>query len=260
VKDPRPYQIAVLSGLLVWGTWGLHFEIVGLHAVVALVTAQLTQWACSRAAKVPFDPRSALISSLSLCLLLRCDAPWLMAVAAVITIASKFVLRVNGRHVFNPTNLGIGVMLLLTPRVWVSGGQWGHAALFVLLLASAGVFVVSKAARADVTVAFLLTYAGVLFARAASLGDPFTIPLHQLTNGALVLFAFFMISDPKTTPLDPVARVVFGVLVALVARYVRFTLFHTNDLIWALLLMSPVVPLLDLLAARLTWWRSWRLT
>lgn len=251
-RDARHYQAVVLACLLAWGIWGLSFEVSWLHCAVAMGVAQLTQWVCTRLAKLPrFDPLSAFISSLSLCLLLRADALWVVAVAAVIAIASKFTLRFRGRHVFNPTNLGLAAVLLASPRAWVSAGQWGTLPLFAFLLASVGGVVVFRAARADVTLAFLATYAALLFGRALALSDPLTIPLHQLRSGGLILFAFFMISDPKTTPEDPRARVVFAVLVALVARYVRFGLFHTNDLIWALVVCSPLVPALDEAAAAL---------
>ncbi len=244
--DARYFQLAVLTGLLAWGLFGLDFEVSWLHCLTALATAQATQWVCTKLARLPrFDPRSALISSLSLCLLLRTDSLALVVFAAVLTIASKFVIRWKGRHVFNPTSFGIAVTMLLTSRAWVSAGQWGNLALFAFLLASVGCLVVYRAARADVTLAFLATYASLLLGRALSLTDPLAIPAHQLQSGALILFAFFMISDPKTTPAEPAARLVFAVLVAGVAYLIRFRLFHTNDLIWSLVLCAPAVPLLD---------------
>ncbi|PYO55606.1 MAG: Na+-transporting NADH:ubiquinone oxidoreductase, subunit NqrB, partial [Candidatus Rokuibacteriota bacterium] len=70
-----------------------------------------------------FDPRSALISGLSLCLLLRTNSLTLAVLTAALAIASKFVLRVGGKHVFNPTNFALVAMMLLTGAVWVSPGQ-----------------------------------------------------------------------------------------------------------------------------------------
>ncbi|MEO1370739.1 MAG: RnfABCDGE type electron transport complex subunit D, partial [Acidobacteriota bacterium] len=65
--------------------------------------------------------------------------------------------------------------------------------------------------------------------------------------GALLLFAFFMISDPKTTPNSRAGRVVWAVLIALVAGYWQFALYRPNGLLFALVLSAPAVPLLD-------WW------
>jgi Na+-transporting NADH:ubiquinone oxidoreductase subunit NqrB len=118
-----------------------------------------------------FDARSALISGLSLCLLLRTSWTVLAILGAVLAVASKFVIRVRGKHVFNPTNFAI-VVLLLTGQAWVSPGQWGSAAFFGFLLACLGGIVVNRAARSDVTVAFLAAYAGLLIARSAWLGEP----------------------------------------------------------------------------------------
>src|SRR5688500_889053 len=100
--DPRIYQISVLAGLLVYGLFGLDFEIDWPQMAVSLGGVLLTQWACTRLWKLPrFEVRSALISGLSLCLLLRTNYLTLALVAAVITIASKFVLGWRGKHLFN---------------------------------------------------------------------------------------------------------------------------------------------------------------
>ena len=128
--DPRLYQIAMLASLLAYGMVRLDFEIAPGRAAVMLVVALLTQYACTRFWKLPaFDPRSALISGLSLCLLLRTNSIALAIAAGVITIASKFVVRIRGKHLFNPTNFGIVAMMLLTGQVWVSPGQWGNVTI-----------------------------------------------------------------------------------------------------------------------------------
>jgi Na+-translocating ferredoxin:NAD+ oxidoreductase RnfD subunit len=129
--------------------------------------------------------------------------------------------------------------------VWISGGQWGSNAALAFLLASAGLLVVHRAARADVTVAFIACWTGLLFARSLWLHEPPTIPLHRLENGAFLLFSFFMISDPKTTPDTRAGSILFAAVVALGAAYVQFTLFRTNGFIWALACASPLVPLFD---------------
>ncbi len=95
------------------------------------------------------------------------------------------------------------------------------------------------------TYAFLVFYVAILFGRALWLGDPLTIPAHQLQNGALLIFAFFMISDPKTTPDTRAGRVLFALLVACGAAFVHFVLFRTNGLLWSLAAFAPVVPLID---------------
>ncbi len=176
--DPRVYQIASLSTLLLYGLCWLHFDLSIWQIAVTIGTALFTQYVGTTLAGLPsFDPKSALISSLSLCLLLRTDDLAIAALAAVIAIGSKFVLRWKDKHLFNPTNLALTV-ILAGGLGWLSPGQWGQAAWFAFLLACLGSLVVTRAARADVTLAFLAFYVGLLFARALRLGDPLAIPLH----------------------------------------------------------------------------------
>ena len=163
--DPRLYQIAALSGLLAYGLLALDLEVRPARAVLILAVVLAVQYTCTRLWRLPaYDPKSALISGLSLCLLLRTNSEALALLAAAIAVAGKFVLRIRGKHVFNPTNLAI-VVLLLTGQAWVSPGQWGSAAFFGFLLACAGGLVVNRAARSDVTLTFLLAYGGLVVAR-----------------------------------------------------------------------------------------------
>jgi Na+-transporting NADH:ubiquinone oxidoreductase subunit NqrB len=255
-RDPRNYQIATLFALVAYGLIGLDLEIQPGVAFTIIIVALAVQLAGTRLAKLPrFDPKSAFISSLSLCLLLRTDALGLAAVTAAVTIASKFLLRIDGRHVFNPTNFGLAVMMALGTSVWVSPGQWGTGAFFAFLLVGCGGLVIHRAARSDVTYALIGFYAAIVFARAAFLGDPLAIPVHHLQNGAFLLFAFFMISDPKTTPDSRAGRIVFALMVAVGAGFVHFVLFQPNGLLWSLVLSAPATPLLNRLlpGARYQW-------
>jgi len=260
-RDPRHYQMTVQALLLFAGLAFLDFEITPARAAFTLAATLGAQWFCTRIAAAfaarraggeagpqaapKFEWRSALISGLSLCLLLRASSLWLVLATAFVTIASKFVLRGRGGHFFNPTCFGLVFMIALTPDVWVSPGQWGHATLLGFAIACLGSVVVTRAARADVTFAFLGAWAAILFARAAWLGQPWATPIHMFTNGSILLFAFFMISDPRTTPRTRVGRVIFALVVAAAAGAVQFALFRTNGPLWALAACAPLVPLID---------------
>jgi len=249
--DPRRYQIATLTCLLVYGMTWLDFDITVPRVLLVLGTVVATQAAGDSLASRPSGQRrqvnvkSALISGLSLCLLLRTNRPWLAVLTAMLTIAIKFVVRFRGKHVFNPTNAGLVAMLLVTDQVWVSPGQWGSVAFFAFLMACLGGLVVNRASRSDVTYAFVGFYCALLVGRSLYMGEPLTIPLHRLENGALLLFTFFMISDPKTTPDSRAGRVVFAALVALGAWHVQFRIFRTNGLLWSLAASSLAVPIID---------------
>ncbi|MGH0035083.1 MAG: RnfABCDGE type electron transport complex subunit D [Myxococcota bacterium] len=246
VSDPRHGQIAMLASLWIYGQLALGFAIRPDLALAIAGSALATQLLCDRfVARRAFDPRSALVTSLSLCLLLRTDTPaWALAAGAV-AVGSKFALRRDGKHVFNPANFALVAGVLVTDRVWVSPGQWGHAAWLAFAVAGLGFVIVRRAERSDVTWAFLAVHAGLLFGRAWWLGDPWSIPLHQLHNGALLIFAFFMISDPRTTPDSRPGRIGHAAVVAGVAMWIRFGLWEPNALLYALVACAPLVPLFD---------------
>ncbi len=254
--DPRWFQIACLTGLLVWGVFGLSFDVVPAHLAAIVVTAQLAQAACTRVfAAGTYDPKSALISSLSLCLLLRTSSVVVAAAVAFVAVASKFVVRVRGKHVLNPTNGALVLALLVGAPVWVSPGQWGNVTFFAFLMVCIGMLTVTRSSRVDVVVAFLVSWCALVVGRSLWLGEPMTIPAHRLQSGALLLFAFFMISDPKTTPDARIARIVFAVVVAVGAWFIQFRLFRTNGLLWSLFVCSLFVPLFDRVVAgpRFAW-------
>lgn len=245
--DPRYFQIAVLGSLLAFGVFVLDFGIHGYNAIAILLTAQCVQFAGTRLAGLDrFDPLSAIITALSLTLLLRTDTVALAVLAAAIAIGSKFLLRARGKHVFNPANVALVALMFGSEQAWVSSGQWGSAVLGAFALACLGLLVLTRAKRAETTFAFLLAYAALLLGRAIWLGDPLTIPIHQLQNGALLIFAFFMISDPKTTPNSAPGRILYGVLVASIAYSIQYAWYTPNGPIIALLLAAPLVPLIDM--------------
>lgn len=246
LRDPRYYQIAVLSSLLLFGVLVLDFGIHWQNAVAIVATALAVQYLGSRYARLPrFDPLSPLITSLSLTLLLRTDEIMLASIAAIIAIGSKFLIRVGGKHVFNPANVALVTLMLASEHAWVSSGQWGSAVTGAFALACLGFLVLTRARRAETTIAFLVFFAALLFGRAAWLGDPLSIPMHQLQNGTLLIFAFFMISDPKTTPDSPRGRILYAAIVAAVAFTIQFVYYTPNGPILALIMSAPLVPLID---------------
>ena len=267
-RDPRDDQVAALTTLLVLGKLAFGFDVSWTQVGVTLMSALAWQWLAARMAPVrrtgrwpstrsgvrtspPFEWKSALISGLSLCLLLRTRGLAWAAVASAVAVGSKFLLRVpragggGTKHVLNPTNGAIVLLLLGGAPVWVSPGQWGQHLPLAFGVAGFGSLVVHRSARSDVTLAFLAAWAALLFGRAAWLGQVIAAPLHQLESGSLALFAFHMISDPKTTPDSRAGRVIFACLVALGAGLVQFVLYRTNGLLWSLAACSLFVPILD---------------
>lgn len=245
-RDPRHYQIAILSSLILIGLFAYSFRLPWWHVVGCVGATLGTQALADRfIAHRAFDPRSPLISALSLTLLLRTGSVSLSILAGVLAVGSKYVLRWDGKHIFNPANFGLVIVSVLFASAWISPGQWGSAPIFAILLLGLGGIVTGKAKRWDVSLALLFSYAALLFGRAVWLGDPLAIPLHQLQSGALLIFAFFMISDPKTTPDTRLGRVLFAALVATVGFSIQFGLYNSAGIILALILCAPLVPVID---------------
>ena len=244
--DARYFQIATLASLLVLHVIWFDLGATPFQAAVTIAAAVATQYAFSHLpSAAAFDWRSPLITGLSLSLLLRTPTPLLWVLAPVLGIGCKFLIRSNGKHFFNPATFAIVALLLLSPDVWVSPGQWGHSTWLVLLLVCAGGLVLQRAGRADTALAFLGCYAGLLCWRAWSLGDPLAIPLNQLQSGALLLFSFFMITDPRSTPDRRLGRILFAVSVAGLAYWLQFRWQLRPALFYALAAMSPLTPVID---------------
>jgi len=258
--DPRHYQIVTLSTLVLLGVFVFAFDMRGWHAAACVSSTVITQFIASHMTSQKFDApnfdiRSPLITALSLTLLLRTGSVWLSLLAGGLAIGSKYILRIKGKHIFNPANFALVILSLGFTSVWISPGQWGTASLLAIGLIMAGGIVTGKAKRWDVSLALLMSYAVLIFGRALWLGDPLSIPLHQMQSGALLVFAFFMISDPKTTPDSRAGRVIYAALVAVIGFIIQFQFYNAAGIILALIITAPLVPFFDkyLPGARYAW-------
>lgn len=252
-KDPRYYQIIVLGSLLTYGKLFLDFDIGLWEIIITIGTTQLWQFFAQRIFQSDsYSILSSLISSLSLCLLLRTQHWPVIIFVSFFTIFSKFLFRYKEKHFFNPTNFGLAIGLLLMPQwVWLSPGQWGNQVLLAFFVACCGMFVAYRSVRLDVALAFLGFFIMFLVSRSLYVGEPMAIAFHRVQSGSLLLFSFFMISDPRTTPNHGLARIVFAFIVALMTYVIQFHFYKPNAPIWALVMASPLTPLLDrVLAAK----------
>src|SRR6202048_3712390 len=150
--DPRWLQIAFLSLFLALGLGARDFPF--WHAPLIFTAALATQTLAVRVLRLPdVGWLSPVITSFGLTLLLRTDLFWIPPLAAFLAIASKFVLRIRGRHFFNPADFGLCACMLLTTHTWCSPAQWGEGPLLLLWVLALGCMVAHRAFRSDVSLA-----------------------------------------------------------------------------------------------------------
>ena len=253
--DARYWQILALASLFALShfisDFGASYTALGAALIGALAAQVFGSWAT----RTPVQWQSALITALGLSILLRATNPTFWLVAGLVGVGAKFLFRFRGKHLFNPACLGIAVVTLSSTSAWISPGQWGQAPIVAAFTLGFAALVLSSARRLDIALGFLGFFAGLLFARAAWLGDPLIIPVHQMQNGALLVFAFFMITDPRSTPDSRAGRLLFAACVACLAAWLSWGPHLRGSMLYALAILAPLTLVIDRLLpdARFQW-------
>lgn len=247
-SDARHFQILFLGSFLVMVLFANDFPKEYLFQIGLTISSCITfQLLFSHfTTKNYLSWKSGLITSLGLCLLLKVDDLYWVIVASLIAIGSKFLIQHKNKHIFNPANIGIIGTILISQNAWISPGQWGSNIIYLFIIGSLGFLVIKKVTRIDIALSFILTFGSLLFIRnILYVGWPIDFWTHQMTNGTLMLFTFFMITDPMTTPNNKKGRIIFAVLLAIIAFYLTtFNHFYAAP-IWVLVFMSPLTILFD---------------
>ncbi len=188
---------------------------------------------------------SAYISGISVGILLRSPAFWPYALCAVIAITSKYVVRVKNRHIWNPSNFGICVMLFLAAEsVTTLSIQWGNSLWAMLVIWSLGSAIVWRLRRFHICAVYVLSFLAFAFLRTWITGDPWQSEIAPITGPEYQLFIFFMITDPKTTVRSRVGQGVVVFIVAAVEMMLRLNQSIYAPL-YALFLVGPVAMLIE---------------
>jgi len=269
VKDARYFQVFCQLFFLGYGILWIGWKQDWLHYSITIVGCLFFNYATEsiRLKKIlPLTGQSGwthwglsvLISALSICLLLKTNHWYTSLLAACLTVSSKYFLRFNKKHIFNPSAFGIVATILLTNDAWLSPGQWGEQAVLFFFITVLGIIVVTRVQKLDASLSFLLTFGGLLFWRQVYvLGWPLDYFRHSIGTGSLLLFSFFMISDPKTSPNHPLARTIWAMMIAVIAFYLAAFKWLYNTPILVLVFAAPLVPLMDrIFKAKVFEWSS----
>ena len=193
---------------------------------------------------------SAYVSGISVGMLVRSPAFWPYALCSAISITSKYVLRVDGRHIWNPSNFGIVAMLVLAADAVASlSVQWGNTLLPMAVVWCFGSVIIYTLGRFHITATYVASFIAFALLRAAVTGHPWTSELAPITGPMYQLFIFFMITDPKTTVRPVWGQCLVAFLVAAVEAAFRL-LQWVHAPYYALFLVGPTSLLVEMAFAR----------
>lgn len=195
---------------------------------------------------------SAYISGNSAGILVRSPMIWPFALCAAISIASKYVFRFRGTHIWNPTNFGIVIMLLIaSDSMAVLSIQWGSNMWAMLAIWIVGLAVISKVKLFHVCAVYVLSFIGFAWLRSIYTGDLFLAEVAPLTGPMYQLFVLFMITDPKTTVSTKRGRMIVAFLIAAVEMG-----FRLGEAVYAPFYALFIVGPIALIAEKL--WEDWK--
>lgn len=193
------------------------------RTVLAIVTSIVLEMVLGRLmfGKFP-NLASAYISGISVGILIRSPEFWPYALTAAISITSKYVIRWNGRHLWNPSNFAICAVLLLVPEyVAALSIQWGNDVRPMIIVWVLGALITWRVRKIHITLAYVASFVLLSYVRSLITGHAFLAEVSPITGPMYQLFIFFMVTDPKTTVRSTRGQIIVVVLVAIVEMILR---------------------------------------
>lgn len=191
-------------------------------------------------------PASAYITGISVGILVRSPAFWPYALCSAISIMSKYVFRVKGRHIWNPSNFGISVLLFLAADTVASLSiQWGNYLLPMLVIWVLGSVIIWRVRRFHITAIYVVSFIVFAFARSWMTGSPWQAEIAPITGPMYQLFIFFMITDPKTTVRSKKGQCIVIFLIAVLEMVLRLEQVVYAPF-YALFIIGPISMLVEI--------------
>jgi hypothetical protein len=196
------------------------------------------------------NPASAYITGISVGILVRSPFFWPYVLCSLISVTSKYVLRLRGRHLWNPSNFGLSAVLFLAPdTVSHLSIQWGNVVAPMAVIWLLGFVIVWRVGRLHVSATYVAAFLLLSLVRSGVSGTPWLAAVAPITGPMYQLFVFFMVTDPRTTVTDKRAQCVVVLCVAIVEMILRL-----NEVIYApfyaLFLVGPAALLIEQLLRR----------
>jgi Na+-transporting NADH:ubiquinone oxidoreductase subunit NqrB len=244
--DRRYLAPILITFVLVAGQLSFGFLESWSRTAIAIATSILVEMALGRVF-VGVWPHlaSAYVTGISVGILVRSPEYWPYALCSAISIASKYLIRIDGRHIFNPSNLGIVAMLLLASDTVASlSVQWGNNLLPLIVVWFFGAAIIASVGRFHITLTYVVSFILLSVLRSAITGHPWLSEVAPLTGPMYQLFIFFMITDPKTTVGPRWAQSLVAFLVAVVEAILRL-MQVVNAPFFALFMVGPSAVLIE---------------
>jgi enediyne biosynthesis protein E5 len=216
------------------------------RTALAIATAMATELFMGRLTygKWP-HPASAYITGISVGILTRSPFYWPYAFISFISIASKYVLRLDGRHLWNPSNFGISAVLLLAPAtVSLLSIQWGNTVWPMVVIWILGTAIVWRVGRLHISATYVASFLVLSVVRSLISGTPWLATVAPITGPMYQLFIFFMVTDPKTTVRSTSGQCVVVFFVALIEAILRLAEVVYAPF-YALFLVGPAALLIE---------------
>ena len=246
LADPRLHLAAVIISLQVIGQIGFHFELSIAQILLAIGTCAVLEVAIAmRSQHVILWPASATLTGNGVAFVLRVPGTvhgdwwslrgwWIYVGTAAVSLLSKHVIRWRGEHIFNPSNIGLVLCFLLLPRTkaapldfwWGPMSVW--LALALAIIVAGGFAILRRLKLLRVALGFWVTFAAAIGVLALA-GHTMTARWHLgpisgfqlwwvlVTSPEVLVFLFFMITDPKTAPRSPSGRLAYAISLGLLA-------------------------------------------
>jgi len=243
---PILVTMVLVVGQITFGfleSWGRTMLAIASAIAIELVLGKLFT------GKIP-HLASAYISGISIGMLIRSPEIWPYALCSAISISSKYLIRVDGRHLWNPSNLGIVAMLVLASDTVASlSVQWGNTLLPMVTVWLFGAVIINALGRLHVTLTYVVSFIAFAAVRAAVTGHPFLAEAAPITGPMYQLYIFFMITDPKTTVRTRQGRMLTVFVVAAVEAGLRLMQF-VHSPYYALFIVGPIANLIEIASDR----------
>ena len=174
-------------------------------------------------------PASAYVTGISVGMLIRSPFLWPYILTSLISITSKYVIRLKDRHIWNPSNFGVSAVLFLAPAtVSHLSIQWGNTLWPMVIIWTLGCIIVWRVGRLNITATYVVSFLFFAFMRSQITGNPVLATMAPLTGPMYQLYVFFMITDPKTTVRSKTGQCVVVFIVAFVEM-----LFRLGEVVYA---------------------------